>query len=69
MEVLQAAPHSDPSEEWCPPPISMISHHVESLLHILETNGVDTGLLVKLEWIWMPVLEHGTRGLNFSKTL
>ena len=65
IEVLQAAPHSDPSEEWYPPPINVISHHVESLLHILETNGVDTGLLVKLEWIWMPVLEHGTRGLKF----
>jgi len=34
------------------------------LLNILETNGVDTGLLVKIEWIWMPVLEHGTRGLK-----
>jgi hypothetical protein len=64
VEVLQAAANSDPTEEWYPPAISTLSYHVESLLHILEIKGVDTSLLVQLEWIWMPLLQHGTRGLK-----
>jgi hypothetical protein len=64
INVLEEAPKFDPGEEWYPPSISTISHHVEQLLDILEKEEADTGLLVKLEWIWMPLLEHGTRGLR-----
>lgn len=64
LEVLQKASTHDPSDEWYPPSMSMISHHVERLLEILENQNIDNELLAGLEWTWMPVLEHSERGLK-----
>jgi hypothetical protein len=64
LETLQEPPKHDPREEWYSPPIDMVSHHVERLLDVLETQRVSREILSSLEWIWMPALEHSERGLR-----
>jgi hypothetical protein len=64
IQVLEEAPKFNPSDEWYPPSLNTVGHHVEQLLDILEKDGTEANLLVKLEWIWLPLLEHGTRRLK-----
>jgi hypothetical protein len=64
LEILQEASTHDPSDEWYPPSMAMISHNVERLLEILDNQNTDNGVLAGLEWTWMPMLEHSERGLK-----
>ena len=64
IRILEEAPKFDPTNEWYPPSLTSIGHHVEQLLNILEKHGTNAPILVKLEWIWLPLLEHGTRRLK-----
>jgi hypothetical protein len=64
VHVLEETPKFNPNDEWYPPSLNTVGHRVEQLLNVLEKDGTDASVLVKLEWVWLPVLEHGRRKLK-----
>jgi hypothetical protein len=61
VEVMRAA--SDPAAPDRPRPEAMSGYDVESVLDAIEAAGeIDDASLARLEWYWLPLLEHSLRG-------
>jgi len=65
LHLLQETPRHDPKAEWWPPSVDMLGHHVETLLDVLETNGIDTIVLANIEYLWLAVLDRHDRAPKF----
>ncbi len=61
--ILREAAKYDPSAEGRRPDYTMLGYHVGETLSVLERSGViSDDELGQLEWIYLPLLQHGDRG-------
>lgn len=63
LSLLELASEKNHEDEWYPVAIAMLSHTLDQLMEWLEAKGVGDDALAKVEWLWMPLLENGKRGM------
>jgi hypothetical protein len=62
IRLLEETAKHDPQKESGY--ASNLSYCIEEILNVLESHDLQESKLAKLEWMWLPVLEHGKRGLK-----
>ncbi|MBE3123970.1 MAG: hypothetical protein IMZ65_04130 [Planctomycetes bacterium] len=66
--ILEQALKADAGVEPQRSQSAMLTRQVENLFLFLDTQGVDVERLARLEWGWLPVLEHTKRGAIVLQT-
>ena len=64
IELLENALRYDPTKEWPTPSYARLPVYVETLLDVLEQNGVGTEILAGMELAWLPLISDRKRGFK-----
>jgi hypothetical protein len=67
IDLLNRAAAHDVKQEWYAPQLGSLQLDISEILDHLESRGVEKTELVRLEWLWLPLLErtpHAIRNLQ-----